>query len=202
MTLFEHYKVHSLKSIKPYTRLLILATLVITAIYTYALYSNDSNANAGMQIAKWNIKVNDELVTSDNNSFVSSIKIISNNNLDTSVGAGETGYFDITIDPQTTEVSLEYTIKINTSSLPSGTIVTGCELYNSSNVKVEDVSLREESGKKCIDDSILLDGHALDSTDKKIYRVYCKLDDDVIITNEQLNSFYANVEIDGRQIIN
>ena len=52
-------------------------------------------------------------MTANTANIESQIKVIPDNTGETELGPGDTGYFDIEINPAGTEVSVEYTININ-----------------------------------------------------------------------------------------
>ena len=100
--------------------------LLIQITYTYSLFETDRDAVIFSPIAKWNIMVNDSLITSNSsqqNSFrlpkqLGSSNGFSNGHVRTGKAApGSVGTFEINIDPTDTEVSFLYEITIDTSSL-------------------------------------------------------------------------------------
>ena len=204
MTLNEHYKFHSRKSLKSYTKLFIFIVLFIVVLNTFARYENAYESNPLTQIAKWNIKINNHEVTASTGTITSNVNIIPDTIGEENLGAGDTGYFDIEINPELTEVSIEYTITLDISHLPSNTIITGCELYNKNGSKVKDISLlTDENVKKYLKDEILLNENrnTLGENDIKKYRMHCKIDEDVVIEQDEVNNFYVTMEISGRQVI-
>lgn len=204
MTLNEHYKFHSRKSLKSYTKLFILIVLFIVVLNTFARYENAYNSNPLTQIAKWNIKINNQPITTNAGTIISNANIIPDNPEESSLGAGDTGYFDIEINPELTEVSIEYTITLDLSYLPANTTITSCELYDLEGTKIKDISLlTDANGKKYLKDEILLNENreALGESDIKKYRMHCKIDEDVVIEQDEVNNFYVTMEISGRQVI-
>ena len=94
--------------------------LFIQIVYTYSLFETDRDAVIFSPIAKWNIMVNDALVTSDmspENAFhLSSMNWNSGGHVREGKAApGSVGTFEINIDPADTEVSFLYEITIDTS---------------------------------------------------------------------------------------
>ena len=202
MTLNEHYKFHSRKSLKPYTRLLIFIVLIVTVFHTLARYTSFININTSLGVAKWSIYINDIQVTNNTSFIQSAVNVTPDVPGETSIGAGETGYFDIKINPSLTEVSINYTIKIDLSNLPAGTTITSCDLYQgTSTTNPTSVSvLTNGNGQKYVEGNISVSNNqALSSSDIKRYRVHCRVDNNVIIDENDL--FSVMITVEGQQII-
>ena len=202
MTLNEHYKFHSRKSLKPYTRLLIFIVLIVTVFHTLARYTSFININTSLGVAKWSIYINDIQVTNNTSFIQSAVNVTPDAPGETSIGAGETGYFDIKINPSLTEVSINYTIKIDLSNLPAGTTITSCDLYQgTSTTNPTSVSvLTNGNGQKYVEGNISVSNNqALSSSDIKRYRVHCRVDNNVIIDENDL--FSVMITVEGQQII-
>lgn len=69
MTLNEHYKFHSRKSLKPYASLLLLIVLCIGVFHTFASYSATVGTISGIQIANWSVTINNQQITSGTSSL-------------------------------------------------------------------------------------------------------------------------------------
>ena len=95
----------------------ILLVGILIVSYSYALYESNIKGKVDTHPANWNIKVNNTLIsTGVTNEFT--IDSINYTQTDTNVRAGKfapgiEGYYDLTIDPTDTEVSIKYTIEIN-----------------------------------------------------------------------------------------
>lgn len=88
---------------------------------TYAKYVSSTNGNAALNIARWDIVVNNEHIK-NNQDLTASIEpnYVDNPHVAAGVIApGSIGYFDITIDPSVTDVSFEYSIEV----MPSETSI-------------------------------------------------------------------------------
>ena len=100
-----------------------LVILVITLLFitsnSYARYISNGGVDLKASIAKWYIEVNGVNVTSQTTTINDEINLIVTENAtqDGAIQAGQKGYFDISIDPKYTEVSLSYRINIDTSNL-------------------------------------------------------------------------------------
>lgn len=86
---------------------------------TYAKYVTTSNGEANLNIARWDIVVNNEHIK-NKSELTATItpEYVENPNVAAGVIApGSIGYFDITIDPTNTDVSFDFEISIdNTNS--------------------------------------------------------------------------------------
>lgn len=82
---------------------------------TYAKYVTTSNGEANLNIARWDIVVNDEHIKNKEElSADITPQYIENPNVAEGVIApGSIGYFDITIDPTNTDVSFDFEISID-----------------------------------------------------------------------------------------
>ena len=100
---------------------IIIATVGVT-VYTYSLYESVDVNTATSNIAKWNIKVNDSMVTglSSNNSEINigSIDWQSSGHVRPGKAApGSIGSFEIEIDPTDTQVSFIYELELEMEDL-------------------------------------------------------------------------------------
>lgn len=82
---------------------------------TYAKYVTTSNGEANLNIARWDIVVNDEHIKNKEElSADITPQYVENPNVAEGVIApGSIGYFDITIDPTNTDVSFDFEISID-----------------------------------------------------------------------------------------
>ena len=159
-------------------KFLIIPGLLITILgiflgNTYAKYITSANSNADISIARWNILVNNQDVTS-NNTLTNVITPIfpGNNNIASGVIAPTAeGYFDITIDASNTDVSLSYEITTtdNPNSIVTDLVLSGYSIDNGERQEI----IEDENGNFKITGNILYN-----SQDKDIsLRVYLKWND-------------------------
>ena len=97
-------------------------------MYTYSLFETEREAVVTSPIAKWNVLVNNALITNNygqENTFnLGSIDWNSGGHVRTGKAApGSVGTFEIEIDPTDTEVSFLYELEIDTSLLHNDAIV-------------------------------------------------------------------------------
>ena len=107
MTMISKYRLK--KRIKNFLIFYVIVCILFVASYTLSRYVETSQGVSGIEVAKFNVSVNDEnirdgkpvLFNFSETSKIASRKVAPNNN----------GYFAFTINPEGTEVSLEYEIK-------------------------------------------------------------------------------------------
>ncbi len=99
--------------------LLILVLLFFILRYAYSKYVNQVNISKDMNIAQWNIKINDQDITQDTHEFL--INDFTWNEerhvQKPKVAPGMQGYFNLKVDTTGTQVSIKYTIEIDESKL-------------------------------------------------------------------------------------
>lgn len=180
MSLKEHYKFNTKKSLKPYIKLMILLFSVIIISHTLGKYEHKTVNNGVVSIAKWHIKINGEEITNTKTSLEGKVNLLNVKDNKNNIEAGDECYFDITINPETTEVAISYSISIdlNESNLPEGTKISKYEKYintkeneqldNTENVNAKTVSI--------IENIFLPETQTeLDNTSIRRYRIYCTI---------------------------
>lgn len=114
---------------KMFRRLIYL--LAITSIVTglsMAKYQSIYNPSGKALIAKWSIKVNSEDITGEGTTLTNVITLVPDESTNVATGKlapGYGGYFDVVIDPTGTEVGFDYTVNLDTSSLPTDIVLVG-----------------------------------------------------------------------------
>ena len=108
--------------------ILVMVVLIVIIEGTHAGYIGDSSGTGTILVSKWNININGENILAQN-TLSDELEI----NIDTSpmdgiIRNGDTGYFDILINPTGTEVSVDY--EINLSFLKSNELSTDMEFTN------------------------------------------------------------------------
>ncbi len=155
---------------KRITLLIIMCLLlagIFIASYSYALYENNVTGDVDTTPANWNIKVNNTLIsTGVTNEFV--IDNINYTQTDTNVRSGKfapgiEGYYDITIDPTDTEVSIKYTIEI--------------EDFDNENLRIDHISLLSGNGTLTQSGDDYVGIIPLNSTIKERIRIFLVWDD-------------------------
>lgn len=87
------------------------------ASYTFSRYIDTTSGNSQIDIAKFNVTVNGQNVTNDDPFYLKLSD--TTNTLDDKMAPNNSGYFEITIDPTGTEVSLDYSFLFNFDSIDS-----------------------------------------------------------------------------------
>ena len=105
-------------------RLMVLAPFFfLMAIFffttSYALFESKRVNKSKIEIAKWQVKVNDENINGSTSEFnVDKINWSESENVKAGKAApGTSGYFDIEIDPNNTDTSIRYDVTFDFSSL-------------------------------------------------------------------------------------
>lgn len=127
----------------------LLCFLFIGGI-TYARYVDDWSGRLNTDVAQWNIKVNGISLADTAAASKIDVELITvKDGVDTPsaiIEPGQSGYFEITINPcateatatedatPATEVSFTYTITVNTDAFPDGMSITGYSISNKSSV--------------------------------------------------------------------
>lgn len=96
-----------------------LLLLVIGFSVTYALFESRKKFDTNVDIAKWQVKVNNDQIDGYNSSFiVDKVNWSTSPNVKEGLAApGLTGYFDIVIDPNMNDTSIRYDILFDFSRL-------------------------------------------------------------------------------------
>lgn len=204
MKLKEHYSFNSRKSIKPYLKLIVMLFMFTTISYSFCSYTYTTTNNGVISIAKWYIEINGEEVKNGASGLGKNISLLNVEDNTTDIDSGDECYFDITINPVTTEVSISYSISIDLeeSNLPNGTKILKYEKYTNTGEneqldKTENVNAKTVS----IAENIALPEMqiALDNTSIRRYRIYCKIPFPADI--EKGNNFTVTPQITVEQYI-
>lgn len=180
MTLKEHYSINSRKSIKPYFKLIILFFILITVSHTYARYTYTTTNNGVISVAKWHIEINGTEITNATSNLNNNIRLLNVEDNTTNIDSGDECYFDIIINPSTTEVAISYSILVDLaeSNLPSGAKILKYEKYvntgeNEEKDKTENIN---EEMVSIIENIPLPETQtALNNESVRRYRIFCKI---------------------------
>ena len=110
--------------------ILFLVLLVNTITSTYAKYKTVTNSEFNTNIARWNIKVNNQDIT-NNEPLTNSLTPIFPGNeyiAENVIAPGATGYFELEIDATNVDVSFKYDVTIEESDYLKDFIITGYEV--------------------------------------------------------------------------
>lgn len=100
---------------------LLIVFVIIKIIFSFSLLESNTNLVVNNSLGKWTILVNNTDITRNTVGFnIDSIYYDNNINVKSGkLAPGLGGYFDISIDPDDTEVSVRYDITFNTTNLSS-----------------------------------------------------------------------------------
>lgn len=170
MNLRQRYRIKGRRRV---TRFLLMYSLLVFFLLfysTFARYTTVVEDAPNIEIANWEIKINENKVV-DGETLSNIIQLIPNATTQTTtnnkLAPGQNGYFDITINPEGTEVSIEYLIELETSNLPKGLEVTTYEILETGiTKKIENNNI---TGEINLSNDII---HGFKITNMKTIRVY------------------------------
>ena len=178
--------------------------MFIAISYALGSYEDKTTNNGVISISKWYIEINGEEVTNETSGLGENISLLNVKDNTTDIDSGDECYFDIIINPVTTEVAISYAISIDLdeSNLPDGTNILRYEKYTNTEEneqldKTENVDAKTVS----ITENIALPETqlALDNTSIRRYRIYCKIPFPADI--EKGNNFTVTPQITVEQYI-
>ncbi len=106
--------------------ILFVVLLSITAYelsVSYALFESENDFVVNSDIGKWEISVNDSMINETGTFSVNSVHVDSDSNVRENYFApGTSGYFDVEIDPNETDVSIYYEIVCRTDYITNSQI--------------------------------------------------------------------------------
>lgn len=100
---------------------------------TYALFESNLDGTVNNPIGKWNIKLNDILVSSSEEKIITIDKFIYDNNdmvRDGYIAPGSSGYFDLILDTTGTEVAIKYNIAVDLDKIENENITLDVKAMN------------------------------------------------------------------------
>ena len=154
---------------------IMVCVLIYTIIQIYAKYVSSAQGDASMQVANWNIKVNDLSIKNSTDISSTLVPVFPGNSHIASniIAPTAEGYFDLNLDFTDTDVSFRYDIsfEVDENSSVQDLIATGYSIDDGSIVSITDQS-------QTLSDTIL---HGSNINTRKI-RIYIKWDDDPATT--------------------
>lgn len=151
--------------------LILILALVFFLIQIFAKYLTSASGDTSMNVARWNILVND--VSIKNNTDISNtlVPVFSGNEHIASniIAPTAEGYFDLNFDFSDADVSFEYEISttVDKNSVVKDLVTTGYSVNDGEKITFDEVN-------SPIKDTILL----TDSIEAQKIRVYVKWNDD------------------------
>lgn len=122
MNLSERYKARHTERLKRFLLFYSFLALFLFSYNTLARYTTFSTGTATADVAKWRVQINNIEISNDIQEISNVIELVPSSETKTTgnmLAPGQSGYFDIAINPAGTEVSLEYTITIDTTNIPA-----------------------------------------------------------------------------------
>lgn len=166
------------KKIKNFLIFYLFIAILFVASYTISRYVEVASGNGNIEIAKFNVTLNDIDVTEGE-----TISLDYNNLMNTKeqkLAPNKTGYFQFVIDPSGTEVSLEYQFEFDFTEIP--------EKFKLTYFKVNDDETKYTIENNIIKNDLLLPNitHGFTEEDKTTIKVYWSWEQEDI-TNPDIN---------------
>lgn len=155
--------------------LIILLSLSSYYYFTYAKYITSINSDTEINVAKWNIKLNNQNISSETQmtNIITPIFEGTEHIAEGIIAPTAEGYFDLVLDATDTDVSLKYEITTsnNEDSSVTDLIISG---YSINNGERQNIEATEDNSNLKIENNILKN-----DTNKIVnLRVYIKWNDD------------------------
>ncbi len=174
---------------------IILVAIIILADFTFSRLYTTKESTASAEVAKFNVKVNG-MVVSDNINF--NLNLSENTKTyNNKIAPDSSGYFTFNINPDGSEVSVEYQIVFDLDNEDSDIKLTKYSIDGGKTFK-ENI----ENGNTIRDEILLKDpSRGLTEADKVDLRVYWEWDDEKDIYNPQIDDATISVNATIKQII-
>ena len=189
MNLSQRYNAKSNKRFIRFAFFYAILIIVVLVMNTNSRYVNTTQGTAKAEVAVWNISINNTTITSEQ-VLTGEIVLVTNSSLnqtttDNKLAPGKSGYFDVIINPDGTEVAIEYAIHFDLSNLPTDLVLKNYTI-------IED-GVTDTITNNVITGEILLNANkdALSSSNKKTIRVNWEWEDKTINTIPNKNDTYA-----------
>ena len=165
--------------------LILILCLVFFLIQIFAKYLTSATGNTSMNIARWNILVNNVSIKDNTNISNTLVPVFpGNENIAPGIIAPTAeGYFDLALNFKDADVSFEYEI---TSTVAPNSSVKDLVLTGYS---IDDGNKIEFSNNSSIKDTILL----TDNIDNRKIRVFVKWDDGALATMDNSQDTQATI---------
>ena len=103
--------------------ILVIITLIIailTIVFTYAVFESEISGDVMVDKATWRILINNTDITNGTNKefVIDKINVVGSNHTQAGkIAPGDSGNFNILIDPENTDVSIRYDVSLDFSNL-------------------------------------------------------------------------------------
>ena len=191
MTLKEHYRCSTRKSLKPFFKLIVLFFIVIAVSQTFARYTSTAANNGAIGIAKWHVEINGQLITATTTGLSANVNLLNATGDTTSIDSKDICYFDLIINPSTTEVSVSYSISVDLtqSTLPTGTKILKYQKYiNTGANETMSGETNINSNTMSVSENIKLLGASTAHGNSSIrrYRIFCEVPFPIDVTQNDM----------------
>lgn len=196
MNLKERYKSRGKKRVIRFFISYLFLALLLILYSTFSKYATIEEGQPKAVIANWNVKINNEDITSQqtlSNIITLIPETTRQTTTDNKLAPGQSGCFDIIIDPSQTEVAIEYTINFDTTNLPQGIILTNYEIIEDNiSANFMNTSITGEINLNSTE-------QALSESDKKTIRIYWEWEENSTDIPTREENYDISVTINVRQ---
>lgn len=198
MVLRKRYTIRKAGHFRTICLFFICFSFIFSIYSTIAKYENDYAGYTNIDIANWEIKINDMKLTGNTSELANSIHLVPTTNINEDkpdkLNPGQSGYFDIAINPAGTEVSFKYSLSIDTekSGLPQNFVIDSYSINGGTKTDLP--------SSKIVNDNIYLNGKdiftAVDTQTIRYYWTWNEGDDD-----ESSSRYLIYLKVDLMQIV-
>ena len=168
MNLKQRYKSKSKRRIFRFLGFYSILAFFLLFYNTFARYTTVVQNESKVAIANWHISINNNNIL-NSGTLTNTIELIptTQTTTDNKLAPGQSGYFDISINPEGTDVGIQYIINFDTTNIPTGILLDTYEiLENGITGRIENSKIEGEIN--------LQQMQQLTSSEKKTIRVYWK----------------------------
>lgn len=102
----------------------LLFLLILGFNVTYGLFESGKDFNSNMNVAKFNLFVNDTNIVDTKEFNINNITVLDNENvLNGKIAPGVSGYFDIVLNPMGSDVSIYYEVTLDLDNIDNDGII-------------------------------------------------------------------------------
>lgn len=102
----------------------LLFLLILGFNVTYGLFESGRDFNSNMNVAKFNLFVNDTNIVDTKEFNINNITVLDNENvLNGKIAPGVSGYFDIVLNPMESDVSIYYEVTLDLDNIDNDGII-------------------------------------------------------------------------------
>lgn len=198
MNLKERYKTRGKRRIIKFFAFYLFFAFLLIVYSSYSRYTIIEEGTPKAYIASWKVEINNQDIT-DKQTLTNVIELVPDSTIQTTtdnkLAPGKSGHFDLIINPEGTEVAVEYNINFDTTNLPTGIELTRYEI-------VEDNTSENLINSNIVGQINLTNREqALSENDKKTIRVYWEWKEDTVDIPTEGTNYNISVTINLQQKI-